>query len=44
MCTSSGDDAGEETWDVKLLIAIVTLAGSLSLLVSDWAGNGFPYL
>jgi hypothetical protein len=29
---------------VKLLLAISTLAGSVSLLISDWAGQAFPYL
>jgi hypothetical protein len=29
---------------VKLLLAIATLAGSLSMLISDWAGQAFPYL
>jgi hypothetical protein len=29
---------------VKLLFAISTLVGSLSLLLSDWAGQAFPYL
>jgi hypothetical protein len=29
---------------VKLLLAITTLAGSVSMLVSDWAGQAFPYL
>jgi hypothetical protein len=29
---------------VKLLLAIATLAGSVSMLVSDWAGQAFPYL
>jgi hypothetical protein len=29
---------------VKLLLAISSLAGSVSLLLSDWAGNAFPYL
>lgn len=30
--------------DVKLFLAITTLAGSIGLLVSDWAGHAFPYL
>jgi len=29
---------------VKLFVAISALAGSVSLLMSDWAGNAFPYL
>jgi len=29
---------------VKLVLAISTLVGSLSLLISDWAGQAFPYL
>lgn len=29
---------------VKLLLAILTLAGSVSLLLSDAAGQAFPYL
>jgi hypothetical protein len=29
---------------VKLLLAISTLVGSLSLLITDWAGQAFPYL
>jgi ABC-type Fe3+-siderophore transport system permease subunit len=29
---------------VKLLLAISALAGSVSLLLSDWSGNAFPYL
>lgn len=33
----------EET-NVKLFLAISALAGSVSLLMSDWAGNAFPYL
>ena len=27
---------------MKLLLAIATLAGSLSMLISDWAGQAFP--
>jgi hypothetical protein len=30
--------------NVKLLLSIATLAGSVSLLFSDWAGHAFPYL
>ena len=37
----AGDD-GDET--VKLLLAIASLAGSVSLLITDWAGNAVPYL
>lgn len=29
---------------MKLLLAIATLAGSVGMLVSDWAGHGVPYL
>jgi ABC-type Fe3+-siderophore transport system permease subunit len=29
---------------VKLLLAISALVGSVSLLLSDWSGNAFPYL
>ena len=29
---------------MKLVLAISVLVGSLSLLVSDWAGQAFPYL
>jgi hypothetical protein len=29
---------------VKLLLSISALAGSLGLLLTDWAGNAFPYL
>jgi hypothetical protein len=29
---------------VKLLFALATLAGSMGLLVTDWAGQAFPYL
>jgi hypothetical protein len=29
---------------VKLFLAISSLAGSVGLLLSDWAGNAFPYL
>jgi len=29
---------------VKLLLAISTLLGSTSLLITDWAGQAFPYL
>jgi hypothetical protein len=29
---------------VKLLFAISTLVGSVSLLITDWAGQAFPYL
>ena len=29
---------------MKLVLAISTLVGSLSLLISDWAGQAFPYL
>ena len=29
---------------MKLFLAISTLVGSLSLLITDWAGQGFPYL
>lgn len=29
---------------MKLLLAISALVGSVSLLLSDWAGNAFPYL
>jgi len=29
---------------VKLLLAISALVGSVSLLVTDWAGQAFPYL
>jgi len=35
-------DEGDE--NVKLLLAIAALAGSVSLLVTDWAGSAFPYL
>ena len=33
---------GDET--VKLLLSTMTLAGSLSLLLTDWASQAFPYL
>jgi hypothetical protein len=29
---------------VKLIMAMASLAGSIGLLVSDWAGSAFPYL
>ena len=29
---------------MKLLLAISALVGSVGLLVSDWAGQAFPYL
>jgi len=29
---------------MKLVIAISALVGSVGLLVSDWAGQAFPYL
>jgi hypothetical protein len=29
---------------VKLVLSIAALIGSVSLLLSDWAGNAFPYL
>jgi len=37
-----GREKGDTT--VKLVLAISTLVGSLSLLISDWAGQAFPYL
>jgi ABC-type Fe3+-siderophore transport system permease subunit len=33
-----------ETTTVKLLLSVAALAGSLGLLLSDWAGQAFPYL
>lgn len=29
---------------MKLLLAIAILASSVTMLVSDWAGQTFPYL
>lgn len=29
---------------VKLLFALATLAGTMGLLVTDWAAKAFPYL
>lgn len=29
---------------MKLIIAIAAFAGSMGLLVSDWAGSAFTYL
>jgi ABC-type Fe3+-siderophore transport system permease subunit len=29
---------------VKILIAVAALVGSVSLLLSDWAGQGVAYL
>jgi hypothetical protein len=29
---------------VKFLISAAALAGSLGILLSDWAGQAFPYL
>ncbi len=33
-----------ETKTVKLLLSLAALTGSLGLLLSDWAGQAFPYL
>jgi hypothetical protein len=41
----TGDIArDEETRAVKIVISVAALAGSLGLLLSDWAGQAFPYL
>ena len=29
---------------MKILLCLATLAGSLALLGTDWAGHAFPYL
>jgi hypothetical protein len=29
---------------VKLLLSVAALMGSVGILLSDWAGQGFPYL
>lgn len=29
---------------VKLALALITLAGSIAVLASDWASQGVPYL
>jgi hypothetical protein len=34
----------KETEAVKILLSVAALVGSLSLLLSDWAGHAFPYL
>jgi len=45
MSSRTGDMAGDEgDQDVKLLLAIASLAGSVSLLITDWAGAAVPYL
>lgn len=40
----AGKGPEQGTNAVKLLLAIATLAGSVTMLVSDWAGQAFPYL
>ena len=29
---------------VKILLSVAVLVGTLGLLLSDWAGQAFPYL
>jgi hypothetical protein len=36
--------AGRGGIDVKYLLSAAALAGSLGILLSDWAGQAFPYL
>ena len=43
--SNNGDIAGDEgDEDVKILLSAAVLVGSLGLLLTDWAGNAFPYL
>jgi len=39
-------DTGAPTrrWNVKILFSAAVLAGTVGLLLSDWAGQAFPYL
>jgi len=40
-----GDRAGKlEMKNVKLLLSLAALMGSVGLLLSDWAGQAVPYL
>jgi hypothetical protein len=41
----AGEPAGdEETTTVKILLSLMALAGSLTLLASDWNAHAFAYL